>query len=328
MAYGDMIGELIGAVNRLSPTYAGTLINRAWNNVGRARIWSFNLGHDTTYTPNVLSAGTFTVTFGSQSVTADATASALILAQQFPLITDMQFRIQGYSIYDIIGVNVSNPSAVVLTLDVPFADPTAGNSLLPYMIYQAYKTAPVKSFKRFLDIRDMVNGAWLDLTKITRRDIDKGDPQRLYFTFPRIVVGYQTDTRLNSSTLGWMRYEWYPNPVQQISYMRWWLQDVVDLVNDSDTLPYPMSQSCVLALARKYAYEWAEANRDPTELRGQNADYFQLMAEAERQYLADRMDVWKKDRDLIDLYLTKIVRYDPSRRIPYFSTLTNRAFSG
>lgn len=327
MALENMAASLVGWLPRVSKTQAYVIVNDAWTDIRNNRVWSFQLGEDGINTPNVINTGTFTVTLGSPTVTANSTASAAITGLSNPLLTQRQFRVQGYSIYNILSANFTVPSAVVLTLDRPYIDPTG--TALPYQIYQAYFPAPVPDFKRYIDWRDMVNGYWLDV-HATRRQVNMGDPQRLYYTFPYYVLSFGEDTRAGSATLGYPWHELYPNPLSAISYMRWWLRTGADLVEPGDTLPYPITEKLVSARARMLGYQWMEANRDPTTPRGQTADYKFLYQVGGKEYETELRLIGLKDRDIVDLFLTRVIRLDsnPGARLPYYSTLIGRAYSG
>lgn len=313
---------MTGYVTNLPKSEAYNIVNDAWTDIRNNRIWSFQLNEDAVASPQVISAGTVTATLGSTQVICDATASAALTGLTNPVVTNRQFRIQGYTIYDIVGFDTSVPTACVITLGRPFVDPAGPG--LSYLCYQAYYTAPVQDFKRWLDWRDMTNGQWLDIYK-TRREVDKGDPQRLYYAFPYYVLDYQPDNRTGSSTPGWMRYELYPNPLSVVSYMRWWLRMGADLVNGTDTVPYPITDKLLLARSRCLAYQWAEGNKDPNMARGSGADYKFLAGAAEAEYEAELKIVGLKDRDLVELFVARVQRFG-LRKLPYYSTLIGRSF--
>ena len=327
MAFADMKAELVGMVPKLSYVYAGTLINRAWGKIRDLGGWSFQFGEGGFYSPNLISAGTVSVTFASTTVTGDANASAAWLNVINPLLTLRQFRVLGFSIYNIVAVDATNPSAIKLTLDRPFIDFVASPSSLGYMIYQAYYPVPVADFNRYLSVKDMVNGSWLGLTT-TRREIDVDDPQRLYFSFPRMLVDFATDQRPNSATPGFMMQELYPHPVSPVGYQTYFLRDGTDLVKESDTLPSPITEEFVLLRAKLFAYEWAEGNRDPAEARGQNADYTFLIKLAQAEFEDKKKSVRRKDRNRVDAFVSKMYRFGDRTRLPYYSSIAGRAYSG
>lgn len=330
MALENMASNLVGWLPRLAKTEAYNLVNDAWMDVRNDRIWSFQLLEDGINSPSVITTGTFTCVLGSSTVTANAAASTAITGVNNPSLTQRQFRVQGNSIYSIIAADFTAPAAVVLTLDRPFTDPAGVG--LPYQIFQSLFPAPVSDFKRWIDWRDMTNGTWLDVHN-TRREANIGDPQRLYYGIPASVLSYGTDQRgtgttTPSSTLGYPLYELYPNPLAPISYMRWGLRRGADLIQTSDTLPFPLTEDLVNFRARYLGCQWAEANRDPTVPRGQAADYKFLCQAAEANYKQELRQIGLVDRDIVDLFITRIRRCDESRKLPYYSTLLSRAYSG
>lgn len=326
MAYENMVSKLVGWLPRLPKSEAYNLINEAWLDIRNDRVWSFQLGEDGINTPNQITAGTFTVNLGSTTVVANSVASAAITGLANPILTRRQFRVQGYSIYNILSADFTVPTAVALTLDRTYVDPSGAT--LPYQIYQAYYPSPVQDFKRYIDWRDMVNGYWLDVHS-TRREANMGDPQRLYYDFPYYVLSMGEDQRTGSSTFGWPMHELYPNPLSAISYMRWWLRTGTHLVNPGDTLPYPITDKLVSARARMLGYQYMEANRDPTVPRGQTADYKFLYQAAGAEYTTELRLIGMKDRDIVDLFMTRIIRDGTgARKREYFSSLLGRAYSG
>ena len=48
-----------------------------------------------------------------------------------------------------------------------------------------------------------------------------------------------------SATLGQQLYELYPNPQTEISYQTYYVAEAPYLVNNSDTLPYPITEEVV-----------------------------------------------------------------------------------
>src|SRR6185437_7958076 len=281
MSLADMIAELAGNVAGVDYAYAKTLINEAWGDVRRLGGWSFQLKQTGFTVPGALATGTVTLQFGLATVIGDANASAAwatpgIGSQYGSLLTQRQFRSGGVSgagtMYDIIGVDFTNPSAAVLTLDRPFSDPltsfTGPVTGQGYSIYQPYIAAPSKGFRRWLSVYDIGNSGWLNV-KADRRAIPGpgGDPQRQIFSNPDRLLSLGTDSRTNSSTAGWQRYELWPGPQNQFLYQAWYVDHGADLVSLSDTLPIGISESMVKAQARYRCYEQAEANKDPQNTR-------------------------------------------------------------
>jgi hypothetical protein len=310
----DMIGELSGNVAGVDQAYAKTLINEAYADVRRLGGWSFQLKQTGFTVPGMLSTGTVTLQFGSATVIGDANAAAawLTTSQYGSLITQRQFRSGGTSgagtMYDIVGFDGAN----TLTLDRPFSDPltsmTGAVAAQKYSIYQPYIVAPSKSFRRWLSVYDIANSGWL-FTRGDRREIGLADPQRQIFANPDRLLALGQDSRLNSSTKGWQRYELWPGPQNQYLYQAWFMDFGADLVDLSDELPVGIPESMVKAQARYRCYEQAEANKDPQNPRGAGADYRFLMGAALKQYEAERKQARLEDRDKVDIFSSTMHRF-------------------
>lgn len=317
MALSDMLFELM-SIPGMDAAYAKTLINEAWGDVRRMGGWSFQLFETGFTVPGALSTGTVTLTFGSASVTGDATASAawLTTSQYGSLLSQRQFRSGGTSgagtIYDIVYVDVTNPSAVVLTLNRPFADPltslTAPVASQQYMIYQPYIAAPYQDFDRWLTVFDIANSGWL-FVKGNRREVGLSDPQRQIFANPDRLLALGEDSRTGSSTYGWQRYELWPGPQNQYLYQAWGVRNGSDLVNMTDTLPIGIPESMVKARARARCYENAEATKDPQNPRGAVSDYRFLIGVAMKQYEGELKQARLRDRNRCDIFYSTMHRF-------------------
>jgi hypothetical protein len=313
-----MIGELQGNVAGVDAAYARTLVNEAFGDVRRMGGWSWQLFETGFTVPGMLSTGTVTLQFGQPTVIGDANASAtwLTTSQFGSLITQRQFRSGGVSgagtMYDIIGIDFTVPTAAVITLNRPFTDPltlmTGPVATQKYSIYQPYIVAPFKDFSRWLTVFDIANSGWL-FVKGDRREIGLVDPQRQIFANPDRLLALGEDVRANSSTAGWQRYELWPGPQNQYLYQAWGVRNGADLVNLSDELPIGIPESAVKARARYRCYEQAEANKDPANPRGAGADFRFLMGAADGQFSAEIKQARLRDRDRCDLFFTTMHRF-------------------
>ena len=313
MSFGSMIAELQGNVAGMDPAFAATILNEAWGDVRRLSGWSWQFGETGFTVPGMLSTGTVTLKFGSNSVIGDANAVVGWNAafQYGSLLTQRQFRSGGTSgagtMYDIIAYDGVN----TLTLNRPFTDPltvmTAAVSGQEYSIYQPYILAPVSDFERWLSVLDVANSGWL-MVRGDRRAVNRDDPQRQIFANPDRLLGIGQDARQGTATPGWQRYELWPGPQNQFLYQAWFLRFGADLVNLSDTLPIGIPESMVKARARVRCYEQAEANKDPQIPRGAGADYRFLMGAAAAQYEKELKDARLRDRDRVDIFNTTLTR--------------------
>src|SRR5208282_1525379 len=300
--------ELRGSLPKIPWSYCGTLVNRAWKDIRESGLWSFNLFTSNWITPPpLIGQGTVTTTQGSPSITFDATALAAInanvIANPYAPATVYQFRIGVGDIYSLIAYN---PVTGAATLDRPFADP--GGAGLSPQLYQLYYAAPYKDLLGWISVRNPQMFIDMDLTK-NRDWIDAMDPQRTWYQFPTKVVPFGPDLRGQgtasaSATLGFPLYELWGQPVTPFTYACYGIRRGTDLVNPTDTLPVQVGEDCVMARARFYAYEWAEANKDITP-RSSGPDFRFLMGEAMSIHKELLRQYRRQDREFTNLYFSQ-----------------------
>jgi hypothetical protein len=315
MSLITMGAELTGCAPGIDQDLAIIKIKEAWETIRKLRGWSFQFASGGFSTPAALRSGTVTINggFGGTTVTGDAVASALWngASQYGSLVSQRQFRIGGGTIYNIVALNNTNPSAIVITLDRAYTDPLTSYTAAPgYLIYQPYLVVPVRGFTRWLAVRDMTNVRWLniDADYQDRRTTDKADPQRQLYTQPLMLLPYQTDQRAGSPTIGWFQYEMYPQPTSQYAYQTWYAWDGPDLVNPNDVLPSAITENMVKCLARVGCYEHAEANKDPQNPRGAGGDFRFLMGAAQKQYESEKQVCRTKDLELVNMFMATFSR--------------------
>lgn len=327
MSMKTMIAEMRGVVPGYSALLARIHLHEAWDDIRNLRGWFFQLGQGGLTTPSAISAGTVTVTFGSPSVTLDSTAAAAVIAngtQYGSLITQRQFRVGASTIYSIIAFDNVN----TLTLDRPWTDLTSGVGH-GYTIYQCYYPTPVKNFYAWEGMWDVTNVQWIntDPSKSERQRINRADPQRQIFAPPGTLLAAFSDSRLNSSTLGYMLYELYPQPISAYCYQTWYSWGGPDVYADADEVPYPMNESTLKSLARVKAYEWAEANKDESNPRGRSANYQFLMGEASATHAKALHEIQMKNRDLVDIWKTTMTRLSGLGPLATFNPSTGTVMS-
>jgi hypothetical protein len=193
------------------------------------------------------------------------------------------------------------------TFDRIYADPSGTN--VAYQLYQLYYPAPYLDHKAFISVRNMQ--MFLDLYLDTERnEVDKADPQRSIYQFPSNVIPYLIDNRgagtINASaTLGFKLFELWGQPVNPFSYALYGIRDGVDLVNPTDTLPYAVGEDCVIALAKYYAYQWAESNKDMSP-RSAGPDFKFLMGATMQEYTKLLVMYRRNDKEFVDAFYSKI----------------------
>lgn len=334
MSLLDMSSELAEAIPGLDRVYAKTFVKRAYRVVRDSNLWSFQLQQGGFSTPNITTAGSISVPggIGSNLLVGDAVASAAWLA--LPLYfspTVQQIRANGYSIYSVIAMDTTVPTAVVLTLDRAFIDPLPFYTGVGYQMFGAYIPAPV-GFKRWLNVADMFNCWALDIWT-GRRTVNQDDPARLYTSNPDTIMGIGADQRgagtaTPSSTLGQQLFELYPNPSTAISYQTYYVGNGPDLVNNSDEVPYPITQDVVLEKAKTYAYEWAEARKDVMAAKGSGANYTVLKKDAEETFRTRLKTLRLIDKDAVDAFNINMSNFMGRYRAPYFNSAISRANMG
>jgi hypothetical protein len=300
MSFLTMYSELTGIVPKLPVDYAKTLVNRAWRDIRRQNLWSFQLFESNWVSPNLINAGTVTTVQGSNTVIFDSNASAAIVAAlslgPFPTpITQRQFRVGISTIYNIWSYT-NTGGTITFTLDRPYTDSSATGAT--YSIFQCYYPAPMQDFLSWINIRDIVNFNDL-VTTCTRKEIDMRDPQRTIFYLPTHVVPYQQNQNPNDPTYGVQLFELWGQPQYQLVYQLYGIRKGTPLINDADTLPPAIGEDAVMALARTYCYEWAEANKGEIA-RNAASDFRFLMQASMAEYQRLYRDYRRQDRETVD----------------------------
>jgi hypothetical protein len=327
MSFISMQTELRGSVPKLPISFAPILINRAYKSIRLANLWSFNLFESSWVTPPLVNTGTVTATQGSAAITFDATAVAAInaaqIAQPYSLITQRQFRIGVGGIYSIIAYNSVTGAA---TLDRTFGDP--GGAGLSYMLYQLYYPAPFQDLRTWISVRNPQMFIDLDLTT-TRAEVDAMDPQRTWYQFPTRVVPYGLDIRgagtpNQSSTYQFPMFELWGQPIQLFTYQCYGIRNGADLVNPPDVIPPQLREETVIAKAKDYAYEWAEANKDMSP-RSSGPDFKYLRGATIEEYTKLLQKDRQVDKDVVDNWITARQPGLAGRGIGYFNTISGYA---
>lgn len=324
MAFADMYTELRGAVPKLPIDFAKTLVNRAWREARESALWSFNLLEFSWVSPTMVSTGTVNISQGASSGTFDSDAITALNASiaAYSLITQRQFRVAFGGIYNIIAYNGATGA---FTLDRPFNDP--GGTAITYQVYQVYYVPPVEDFLALFSVRNPQMFMNLDLTK-TRTWLDATDPQRTWYNFPSKVIRWGTDQRgagtaNSSATLNYPMYELWGQPLQLFTYQVYGCRKGTPLVAPTDTLPPAVGEDMVLAKAKYYAYEWAEAQKDIVP-RATGPDFKFLMAKSDTVYKELRIMYRRQDRELVNNYL-KQGQINERLAIGIYNTLASTA---
>jgi hypothetical protein len=336
MSYLSMRTELRGCVPKLPFSYTGTLINRAYSTIRNRNLWSFLMFNGQWIAPPQYVGMQASTVIGSNVVTLSAADSANLLAllptEPYSLITQRQFRIASSGLYDIwaYAPNGAGPGIATLTLDRWFGEATL--TTVPFQIYQCYyvptvANAPITDFKTWISVRDMADFRSLFTDRYTRKDLDMRDPQRTWYGIPTDVVPFAPVANPTDPAYGAMRFELWGAPTYSLNYQLLGLRKGMPLVAPNDTLPLAIGEDCVVALARVYAYEWAEANKDSAP-RNVGPDFKFLMGAARSEYETLLGQYRHADRETVDNWFTTFRLGDGSDLWPFYSTLGNTASPG
>lgn len=341
MAFINMYTELRGSVPKVPLDYAKTLVNRAWRTVRERNLWSFQLFEGQWITPPQISAtGTATVVQGSNVVTLNAAASTYLAAQlvatPYSLITQRQFRVQLSGTYKIWGYDPAGGGAGIatLTLDRQYAE--ASTSSAGYQIFQCYYVPQASAganpeyladFKAWISVRNFQNFIDLYTERYTRTEIDLFDPQRSSYAFPTDVIPYMADANPLSATYRSFMFELWGPPLANYVYQIFGIRRGLDLVANADSLPIEVGEDCVMALARVYAYEWAEANKD-MNLRQSGPDFRFLMKQATDEYQMLLKLYRQQDREKVDNWFFTRRSALQGKVYPYYNSSSNTAYPG
>ncbi len=315
MSWQTMALEVAGNVPTPYPLVK-TYVNRAWLEVQRACLWSFLFGDAVIPTPTPIGAGTVTTVLGQSTVQGDATAQAAWNSQGLVVpITTMQFRIGTGTIYNIIGYD---NGAGVLTLDKPFVDPPGGAGL-GYQILGVYFNAPCKDFLWFDGVlRDPVSGYTLGVD-MTRQEVDQRDPQRFQSGWPDQVIPYATNL-LPGNFYGFPRYELWPAPMNNLTYVGTYLRSGMPFVNLADTVTPPLQEDVVIELASIKAFQWCIVNPDKVPKK---ADWRFAIGKSERTYKTLINDYMLRDEEISSRNLIPSGQFAVRSDLPWISQAEN-----
>lgn len=320
-----MYSEVRGAVPDYPIAAAQKTVQRAWKDICKQSLWSFQLYEGPQWiTPPAIGSGLVTTVQGSASVTVDATAAAAINAgaTTYSAIIDRQFRIASGTIYNITAWNTTT----TLTLDRPYGEASVTDSA--YQILQVYYAAPYTDHLRFISVRDM---AWfLDLyIDKTRAQIDLIDPQRSWYVFPTDVVWYRLNPITTSSTYQFQMYELWGVPQTLRNYQLYGIRSLDNILTSPTSDLPPLGggdkmDDAVIELAKVYAYQWAEANKGGVA-RNTGPDWRYLMQQSMSEHKRLLRDYRRRDREMVSQFMSVHRISWANRRIPYLNTVSMTA---
>ncbi len=324
MSYSSMAKQLLGDVPGTNLPQVQSMLNQSLLTIYDEQRWSFQVKEDGWLSPGLLGGlspdltydtpGRMTVKPYSNTVYGDAVSTAIwggMVGR--PFITEMQFRVPAYSLYNIIryyapGDNPEDPNTpfATLILERPWMEPAQTDAV--YMIYQAYFPVPSPTFRRFGTIRDTTNDAWVNYWQRDQAWLATNDPQRTVFDQPTYAVPYEVDYREGSATYGHMLYELWPHPLSILPYTFTYQHAGPLMKKPTDHPPYPINEELLMWRAKEMAFLWKESQKGDGMERGSGANWQYLAQAAHAQYTKKLRDAAILDRNLGDLYWTKFTQ--------------------
>jgi hypothetical protein len=192
-----------------------------------------------------------------------------------------------------------------------------------YMSYIAYYAAP-PGFKRWFNIRDVVNNNPMDFWSKTQIDLANEDAERTVFDDPLYVVPYQMDTRPGSATFGSQLFELWPHPLSVLDYTFGCQCNWPLLQNQNDTVPYPLTEELLKFRTYQVLALWKESQKGDDMERGSGANWQFLWKANQEEYKDDLRQIRIMDRHLMELYFQKAQTTPPPGFQDGFATQTGQ----
>ena len=206
-----------------------------------------------------------------------------------------------------------------LTIDRDWMEPAQVSS--GYFIYQCYFVAPA-GFKRWFFISDTTNNNTMNWWDKSQIDLSNEDAERTIFDEPLYVVAYGPDIRQGSATYGQMTFECWPGPLTELPYTFGCECNWPALQNNTDTLPFPLTEELVKLRAYEMTALWKESQKGDNMERGSGANWQYLVKAYHDEYL-NRLKLCRNmDRNLVDLYFTKMQRFPDATNNDGYATIT------
>lgn len=247
MAYQDFVAKMRGYFPKCDVFLAQSLVSKAWEDIQKTRDWSFLLQDNELLCPGQL-ANTGTVSTTQYGTSLQFSSAAITAINAIPAatpVTQQQFRIPGFPVYNIVSWNSGTG---VMTIDRPFGGGTASGQ--NFLIYQCYYAAPNDpNFRKWFSVYDPINAYPLYLNK-SSQDFDRWDPQRQSSQFPYFLGYYAVRNGLKL-------YELWPTPTNQQVYRCKWVSGLQTFSGPTATVPSPISESLLMERAFYLGCQWA-----------------------------------------------------------------------
>jgi hypothetical protein len=187
-------------------------------------------------------------------------------------------------------------------------EPTSGPGQ-PYYIYQAYFVAPVLDFRNFTEMRDTTNDRPIDFWSMSQMDLANEDPQRTDYSDPLYCVQVGYDYRVpGSQTYGWQMFELWPQQLSRVPYSFSYKRRGPQLVNNYDTLLFPLTEDLVKSRAKNVLCLYKEMQKEKDVARGSGANWLMLADRWMKEYEEKLYKIIAVGANLTNEFVTKVDR--------------------
>lgn len=275
---------------------ARNAVRGAWRQILGEHRWSFLKCEGFIFLPDEITIGTVTAIDVTRLIlTLDVTANTALLASNTtdrPVI-GRQFR---YLIGPLYTIKAYNSGTRQVTLDKPFVDniaPPFGS----FRIYQVYYHPPklpdgTIDFLRFKSVVSRIRNSPI-IVAHSRPEIDLIDRQRAWYAPPQIMFPYITNSD------GTPLYEMWPQPTAADTLICYYERRGEDIIQNSDTVPTPMTEYLIESLSFYRIYDWCIAHSsDPEYPYLKGVDWLSLKKLARNDYEDERIRINKLDMDM------------------------------
>jgi hypothetical protein len=267
--FGQIWNRVILYAPDLPPVLAQEFVKQTYSDVVRSHYWSELRRDSEVLLPNLVSAGTITVTHGSPTVTGSGTGWTSAIQYR-------QLAVNNIAPWYTINSVTLAPD--IATLDRNY-EGISGS--YPYIIGQFYVDFPT-DLMVLEKVRDQMNGWYLVTHWYTQDYIDRVDSKRMSAGTPVIVVAAPSRTATDGTVIP--RYEFWPR-VQAEKMYQYRYRSLPELNSNSDRIMEVLNPQVLVFGALAQAAMWPGVSSKPNPFFNQQTfeTYSKMYEEALQQ---------------------------------------------
>jgi hypothetical protein len=282
-SFEEMSRSLRLYVPQLPYPLAQQFIRDRYRRILELRTWSGSRAEGEFLVTAAETTGTVALTFNNSTVTGTGTSF---------LSTDVGRQFKGGSGSPVYSITAVNTGAQTLTLDRPYGGDTVAAST--YTVFNGYVIPPT-DFLSFLAVTDPRN-AWRLVWWITQDELNRWDPQRVFFGQAYALVDRRFDT-----TTGQPQFELWPYNTAQRNYPFYYYKRVPDLVQDTDIPIWPIRSDVIVYGALADLCLWPGTPEKPNPLFGSAGKI--ALAEWKYKYDDGLVELERRDEEIFLTWL-------------------------